>query len=139
MGQQSNQLSYRVLFRGFSVRFARSVSTKQVSNCCRKYLSSFRDRKRFYKKVDVIETKKGYQVTLDDKTVKTPHGRQLCVPYQPLAAALSVEWDAQEDVIKPAFMHLTALTNTVLDDPLGKTVELRIHEVLEYLLTDTVW
>ncbi|CAB4029717.1 ATP synthase mitochondrial F1 complex assembly factor 2 [Paramuricea clavata] len=32
----------------------------------------------------------------------------------------------------------TALTNTVLDDPLGKTVELRIHEVLEYLLTDTV-
>ena len=48
----------------------------------------------------------GYQVTLDKKAVKTPHGRHLCVPYQPLAAALSVEWDAQEDVIKPEFMHL---------------------------------
>ena len=51
----------------------------------------------------------GYQITLDKKTVKTPHGRHLCVPYQPLAAALSVEWDAQEDVIKPEFMHLVGI------------------------------
>ena len=51
----------------------------------------------------------GYQITLDKKTVKTPHGRHLCIPYQPLAAALSVEWDAQEDVIKPEFMHLVGI------------------------------
>ena len=127
-----------ILFRGFSFRFARSASAKQVSNCSRRYLSSFRDRKRFYDKVDVVETKNGYQITLDNKAVKTPHGRQLCVPYQPLAAALSVEWDSQEEFIKPEFMHLTALTNTVIDDPLGKTIESRIHDILEYLLTDTV-
>ncbi|XP_028395116.1 ATP synthase mitochondrial F1 complex assembly factor 2-like [Dendronephthya gigantea] len=127
-----------VLFRGFSLCLKRSLKPQQVSNCCRRHLSSFRDRKRFYNKVDVVETKNGYQITLDNKTVKTPHGQHLCVPYQPLAAALSVEWDAQEEVIKPEFMHLTALTNTVIDDPLGKKIESRVHEILEYLLTDTV-
>ena len=48
----------------------------------------------------------GYQITLDNKAVNTPHGRNLCVPYEALAAALSVEWDAQEKLIKPETMHL---------------------------------
>ncbi|XP_046854945.1 ATP synthase mitochondrial F1 complex assembly factor 2-like [Xenia sp. Carnegie-2017] len=120
------------------VPFTRSFIRKQIKFSRGRLFSSFRNRKRFYEKVDVAQTKNGYQIMLDDKTVKTPYGKYLCVPYESLAAALSVEWDAQEDVIKPEFMHLTALTNTVIDDPLGKTPEARIEDVLEYLMTDTV-
>lgn len=33
----------------------------------------------------------------------------------------------------------TGLANTVIDNPLAKTQETRVDQILEYLLTDTVW
>lgn len=135
---------FSLVLRRLTVRFIQFSSTKQAARFalaadeCRRTFASFRDRKRFYDKVDVVKTKNGYLVTLDTKAIKTPHGRFLCVPYKPLAAALSVEWDAQEDLIKPETMHLTGLVNTVIDDPLGRTKGARVENVLEYLATDTV-
>ena len=48
----------------------------------------------------------GYQITVDNKKVKTPAGNLLVVPSKPLAMAVSVEWNSQVDTIKPANMHL---------------------------------
>ena len=42
-------------------------------------------------------------------------------------------------MVKNAFPLQTGLANTVIDDPLGKTQETRVDQILEYLLTDTVW
>lgn len=48
----------------------------------------------------------GYQITVDNKKVKTPAGNPLVVPSKPLAMAVSVEWNSQVETIKPANMHL---------------------------------
>ena len=48
----------------------------------------------------------GYQITVDNKRVKTPAGNRLIVPSKPLAIAVSVEWNSQVETIKPANMHL---------------------------------
>lgn len=48
----------------------------------------------------------GYQITVDNKKVKTPAGNLLVVPSKPLAMAVSVEWNLQVDTIKPANMNL---------------------------------
>ena len=50
----------------------------------------------------------GYQITVDNKKVKTPAGNLLVVPSKPLAMAVSVEWNSQVDTIKPANMHLVS-------------------------------
>ena len=51
-------------------------------------------------------SKGGYQISVDNKKVKTPAGNLLVVPSKPLAMAVSVEWNSQVDTIKPANMHL---------------------------------
>lgn len=48
----------------------------------------------------------GYQITVDNKKVKTPAGNFLVVPTKPLAMAVSVEWNSQKETIKPEGMHL---------------------------------
>ena len=48
----------------------------------------------------------GYQITVDSKKVKTPAGKPLVVPNKTLAMAVSVEWNSQDETIKPANMHL---------------------------------
>jgi chaperone required for assembly of F1-ATPase len=48
----------------------------------------------------------GYAIELDGRTVKTPLRRQLLIPSQPLAAAITAEWDSQQKEIRPSEMHL---------------------------------
>lgn len=101
-------------------------------------LSSFRVRKRFYKKAGIQEAEGGFQITVDNKRVKTPAGNPLIVPTKPLAMAVAVEWNSQKETIKPENMHLTSLSNTVIDNPQTKAPDEQILQILEYLNSDTV-
>lgn len=51
----------------------------------------------------------GYQVTLDERKVKTPHSKPLTLPSKQLAMAVAAEWNMQKDVIKPSNMNLVSI------------------------------
>lgn len=121
--------------------------------------------KRFYRRTDIVQNEKNWEVTLDHKRLKTPNGKVLTVNTEPLARAIAAEWDAQQEHIAQPTMHIvhlillqdyliclyvlnysnkslsyfqTALCNTALDNP-GK---LTSHDIVSYLLdfiaTDTL-
>ncbi|CAH2104296.1 unnamed protein product [Euphydryas editha] len=94
--------------------------------------------KRFYRRTDIVQNEKSWEITLDHRRLKTPNGRVLTVNTEPLARAIAAEWDAQVEYISQPTMHLTALCNTALDNP-GK---LNSHDIASYLVdfiaTDTL-
>jgi chaperone required for assembly of F1-ATPase len=71
--------------------------------------------KRFYKQASVAEADGGFAVHLDGRPVKTPAGRRLAVPYRALAEAMTEEWQAQGEEIRPSTMPMTQLASTALD------------------------
>lgn len=52
--------------------------------------------------------------------------------------AVASEWDAQKDIIDRSSMHLTALCNTVLDNPNHLEKPDMINYLLNMISTDTV-
>src|SRR5215210_6009069 len=64
-------------------------------------------RKRFYAKAGAVETSGGFAVTLDDKPIRTPPGRQVVVPAREIADAIVAEWDAQKEFIQPPTIAVT--------------------------------
>lgn len=71
--------------------------------------------KRFWTQATAVEADDGWTVTLDDKPLRTPARVRLIVPTQALAEAITAEWDAQTDVVRPAAMSLTGLANAAID------------------------
>lgn len=72
--------------------------------------------KRFYARVEVFEHEDGdFAVQLDGKPIRTPAGTALRVPTRKLAERISVEWAAQRDLIEPASMPVTGLSNAAID------------------------
>ena len=71
--------------------------------------------KRFYQAALVVASGSGYALTLDGRAMKTPGKRTLAVPTQALADAIGEEWAAQKEVINPATMPLTRISNTAID------------------------
>lgn len=71
--------------------------------------------KRFYKEVQVAEGPDGWRVLLDGKPVKTPARHALALPTEPLAMAIAVEWQSQDEEINAVCMPLLRLANTVID------------------------
>ena len=47
-----------------------------------------------------------FEITLDQKKLKTPKGTLFSVDSEPLALAISTEWNGQKDVIDRSGMHL---------------------------------
>src|SRR6266851_4723537 len=72
-------------------------------------------RRRFYERIEVVESGGSFGVVLDGRPVKTPARRLLAAPTRALAVALAAEWEAQRDVIDPAKMPLTRLANSIID------------------------
>src|SRR5512139_2985628 len=72
-------------------------------------------RKRFYTRVAVAEAAGGFVVTLDDKPIRTPSGRQVVVPRKEIAEAIVAEWEAQKEFLEPLTMPMTRLANRVVD------------------------
>ena len=71
--------------------------------------------KRFYTRVEAQGGEEGFEILLDGRPVRTPLKAALCLPTQPLAAAIVHEWEAQGDKISPRSMPLTGLANAAID------------------------
>ena len=58
--------------------------------------------KRVYSQVTVAQGEQGFSVLLDQKALRSPGRRQLCLPTEAMARAIALEWDSQGDQIDPA-------------------------------------
>eukprot|EP01135_Chromosphaera_perkinsii_P005343 Nk52_evm24s343 gene=Nk52_evmTU24s343 len=94
---------------------------------------------RFYNEVGIKEQDGGFVVTLDGRSPRTPKEKKpMVIPSKKLALLVAAEWQEQEGVIRPEWMHFTALCNTAIDCYAVKPKEDRINDLMEYLHTDTV-
>lgn len=94
-------------------------------------------RRRFYQCAEIEGGAGEFRVVLDGRTVKTPARRTLAVPTRTHAAALAAEWQAQGDVVDPAMMPLTRLTNSIIDGVADAPAAVAA-EVEKYLGSDLV-
>ncbi|OXU30297.1 hypothetical protein TSAR_016714 [Trichomalopsis sarcophagae] len=94
--------------------------------------------KRFYRKTGILSNGDKYEITLDQKRLKTPLGKVFEVKSKPLALAIAHEWDSQKDVINRNLMHLTALCSTVIDNPNKLTKQDIASYIVNFLETDTL-
>ncbi|XP_058819379.1 ATP synthase mitochondrial F1 complex assembly factor 2 [Topomyia yanbarensis] len=94
--------------------------------------------KRFYRKTGVVSSNGKYEITLDQRKLKTPNGSPFYVESEPLAIAIATEWDAQKEVVDRSSMHLTALSSTVLDNPNHLQKADIVNYLVNYLNTDAV-
>jgi len=95
-------------------------------------------RRRFFRHVGVAGTDSQYEVTLDQRKLKTPGGRLLQVPSRALALAVAHEWEACAETVPLSQMHLTGLCFTVLDNPHRRSEADLADKIAGYLDTDTV-
>jgi chaperone required for assembly of F1-ATPase len=71
--------------------------------------------KRFWNSAAVVSDEGGWGIALDGKSVRTPAGKPLLVPAEPLANAIADEWNACIDTVNPRQLPLTALANAAID------------------------
>ena len=71
--------------------------------------------KRFYNSAGVTEAEGGWQVTLDDRAMKTVKGSQQIVPTRGLAEMLAAEWEAQGEKIDPASFVIRDMADYAID------------------------
>ncbi len=57
----------------------------------------------------------GFEILLDNRTVRTPARAALVLPNARLAEAVAAEWEAQNEDIDPRSMPLTGLANAAID------------------------
>src|ERR1044071_4097130 len=92
-------------------------------------------RKRFYASAGVVETPKGFAITLDGKPVRAPSRRKLIAPARMIADSIVAEWDAQKEVIDPTTMPVTRLANTVIDAVVDRA-EAVADDIAKYFHSD---
>ena len=71
--------------------------------------------RRFWKGSSVKPAEGGFEVSLDDRPLRTPGKLSLLLPTAALAQAVAAEWDAQSDVIDPNTMPLTRAANSAVE------------------------
>jgi chaperone required for assembly of F1-ATPase len=95
-------------------------------------------RKRFYTTVSLGAGEGAtHTIELDGKPVRTPARNALAAPTAPLAHAIAEEWRVQTDVIDPAVMPLTRISNSVIDAVVGRRAEVAA-DIRKYLGSDLV-
>ena len=77
-----------------------------------------------------------FNVTLDERALRTPLGHPLTVPSSALAMAIATEWDAQDPTISPAQMPLTTMVCTAIDQ-ISAQPQFYRDNILRYLKNDT--
>jgi chaperone required for assembly of F1-ATPase len=92
-------------------------------------------RKRFYAHAGVTETTGGFAITLDDKPIRTPSGRQVVAPTLEIADAIAAEWEAQKETIDPLSMPFTRFANSVVDAVVDR-VDAVIEDAAKYFQSD---
>ncbi|MGB8399147.1 ATP12 family chaperone protein [Bradyrhizobium sp.] len=95
-------------------------------------------RKRVYAGAGVTEADGGFLVTLDDKPIRTPSGRQLIAPSREIADAIAGEWNTQGETIDPLTMPLTRFANSVVEGVVDR-VEAVSDDVAKYLGSDLLF
>jgi len=95
-------------------------------------------RKRFYAKAGAIEGEDGFAITLDDRPIRTPSGRQVVVPVREIADAVVAEWEAQQEFIEPLTMPLTRFANSVVDAVVDR-VEAVTDDLAKYFQSDLLF
>ncbi len=93
--------------------------------------------KKFYKEASSKKSEDGYTILLDNKPVKTPLGRELSSPTQPLADLMCKEWEEQVEDIVPDSMPINQIITTALDRVANDREEIA-RQVLAYLDTDMI-
>lgn len=94
--------------------------------------------KRFYKDVSVGQSDDGFVILLDGKTVKTPAKKSLSIPSEAIANAAAAEWSAQEELIDPAKMPITRMTNTTIDG-VADNPDAVFEEIVKFSGTDLLF
>ena len=95
-------------------------------------------RKRFYSNAAVTATTGGFAVTLDDRPIRTPSGRQVIVPVQEIADAIVAEWQNQKEFIEPLTMPMTRFANSVVDAVVDR-VDAVTDDIAKYFETDLLF
>jgi chaperone required for assembly of F1-ATPase len=95
-------------------------------------------RRRFYTAAGVKEVPGGFELTLDDRPVRTPARHALVFPTRGLAEAAAAEWNAQGEFIEPGQMPLTRLANTIIDG-VAEATQAVAAEVAKYLGSDLLF
>lgn len=91
--------------------------------------------KRFYEKVDILQTSRCYQVTLDNIPLKTPLKSTLQVPTRKLAEKLAKEWSDVETDIIPQQMPIFSLAVKAIDWVANQKTDLS-EEIKQYIMND---
>ncbi|CAG5115259.1 unnamed protein product [Candidula unifasciata] len=104
----------------------------------RRYFQNPRELKKFYKKATIATSDGWYEINLDKRKLRTPHGNIFKVPSEPLALAVATEWNTQDKIVNRQAMHLTSLSNTALENPLHKTRKEMTEAIIHFLETDTI-
>ncbi|XP_005092520.1 ATP synthase mitochondrial F1 complex assembly factor 2 [Aplysia californica] len=94
--------------------------------------------KKFYRQATIATSDGWYEINLDKRKLRTPHGNIFRVPSEPLALAVATEWNSQDKVINRHNMHLTSLCNTALENPFHRTREQLTETIIHFLETDTI-
>lgn len=71
--------------------------------------------RRFWTTAGTRPTTQGWEVQLDERTLRTPGKHALILPTEALALAIAEEWQAQADLIAPATMPLTRAANSAIE------------------------
>ena len=95
-------------------------------------------RKRFYAKAGVVDAPDGFAVTLDDKPIRTPSGRQVVAPVRAIAEAVATEWDAQQELIEPLTMPMTRFANSVVDAVVDRVDAVK-EDIAKYFQSDLLF
>ena len=77
-------------------------------------MSEWRPR-RFWSQASTRAADGGFEVTLDDRPVRTPGKLPLILPTLALAQAVAAEWDAQTELVDPMTMPLTRAANSAVE------------------------
>ncbi len=91
--------------------------------------------RRFYKKIDILQSERCYQVTLDKSPLKTPLKSILQLPTKKLARKIADEWSNIETEIVPEKMPLYSLAVTALDQVSPQKKELSA-QMQQYIMND---
>ena len=91
--------------------------------------------KRFYEKVDITQSERRYQITLDNSPLKTPLKSTLQLPTRKLAEKLAKEWSDVEIDIIPNQMPFFSLAVTAIDSVATQKTELS-EEMQHYIMND---
>ncbi|XP_044267643.1 ATP synthase mitochondrial F1 complex assembly factor 2 [Tribolium madens] len=118
----------------FTSKLHDSSALSHFNNSFRHYAT----RKRFYRNTGILRSEGKYEITLDQRKLKTPQGNLFSVESEPLAIAVATEWNSQKENIIQSKMHLTTLCNTVIDNPNNLTKYDMVNHITNYLDTDTI-